>query len=119
MCSRKINNKKNSVVQKKDTSNHVINKNIRKIDDQRRKLLILREKGIENYKAFKKSYTSKNNGLTVIEISPKENIQDSEMIQGETKKSLSMIKARNIMIGQIKLCRLTGIKRKLNTKKEF
>ena len=62
--------------------------------------MILREEDIENYKAFKKSYTNENNGLTVIGISSEENnqepeeniqdleenIQDSEMTQGENKE---------------------------------
>ena len=44
----KINIKQKSVVQKKDIFNGTINKYIQKNDDQKRKLLILREEGIEN-----------------------------------------------------------------------
>ena len=95
--------------------------------------MILREEAIESYKAFKKSHTNENNGLTVIDTSPEENIQGSEeklqdleeniqdslITQEKTNKFLSIIKAINIMIGQIKHCRLTRINRKLKTKLEF
>ena len=46
------------------------------IDDQRKKLFILREETIENHNAFNKSNTNEKNGLTLIETSPEENIQD-------------------------------------------
>ena len=72
--------------------------------------MILHEEGIENYKALKKSYTNKKNVLRVIDTSSKENIQYSEMTQGLKKKLLSTIKERNILIGWIKICRLTKIK---------
>ena len=82
ICAQeKINRKKNSVVNKQDAYNDVINKDLQKIDEQRRKLLILCEEGIENNKAFKRSFTNENNGLSVINTSPKENIQDSKMTQ--------------------------------------
>ena len=98
-CSQdKINKKQNSIVQKKDEYNYVINKYIQKIYYQRRTLLIIGEEAIENYEAFKKSYKNENNGLTLIDTSSEENIQDSDMTQ-----MLSTIKARNILIGQIKL----------------
>ena len=67
-CSQdKINNKQNSIVQKKNKYNDIIKKYLHKIDDQIWKLLILRKEAIENYKAFKKSYINENNDLTVIE----------------------------------------------------
>ena len=69
-------------MQTKDAYSDVINNYIQKIDDQRRKLLILNEEDIENNKKFKKSYTNKNNGITVIDTSQEENIQDYEMTQG-------------------------------------
>ena len=65
----KINNNQNSVVHKEHKYNHTINRYIWKIDERRRKLLILREKAIEDYKAFKKSYKNRNNDLTDIYIS--------------------------------------------------
>ena len=70
-AQEKIINKQKSVVQKKDAYYDAINKYLQKIDEQRRKLLILHEEAIENYKAFKKSHTNENNGLTVIDISLK------------------------------------------------
>ena len=73
-------------MQKKDAHDDVMNKYLQKTNYQRRKLLIPPEEAIENYKAFKKLYTNGNNGLTVIEISPEENIQDSEITQGENKE---------------------------------
>ena len=72
----KINNKQNLVIQKKDKYNDVINKYLQKINDQKRKSLILRDESFENYKAFKKSYTNAKNCVTVIETSSKESIQD-------------------------------------------
>ena len=54
---RKINNKQNSILQKGDKYNEFINKYLQKIDYQRKKLLILHEEAIEDYKAFKKSHT--------------------------------------------------------------
>ena len=116
-AQEKINNKKNSVVQKKEEYNDVINKYLQKSNNQIRKLLILSEEDIDSYKAFKKSYRNENNGLTLIGTSLEEYIQDSKMNQGKKKKSLSTIKARNIIIGQLKLCILTRLKRKLKTKK--
>ena len=53
----KIRNKQKSFVQKKYEYNDVIKKYLQKIDDQRRKLLIVREEGIEKYKAYNNSYT--------------------------------------------------------------
>ena len=47
VSSRKINNNKNSSVQKKDTYNDLISKYLQKIDDQRNKLMVLRKYGIE------------------------------------------------------------------------
>ena len=81
MFSRKINNKQNSIVQKKNEYNDIINKYLHKIDYQRQKLLVLRKDDIEYYKTFKKSYINENNDLTVIETSSEENIQDSKMNQ--------------------------------------
>ena len=52
----KINNKQKSVVWKTEEYNDVIKKYLQKINDQRRKLLILHEEALENYKAFKKSF---------------------------------------------------------------
>ena len=54
--------------------------------------MILREEGIENYKALNKSYTNKNNVLSVIDTSSKENIQYSEMTQGENKEVIKCSK---------------------------
>ena len=83
LCSQdKINNKQNSIVQKKNKYNDIIKKYLHKIDDQIWKLLILRKEAIENYKAFKKSYINENNDLTVIETLSGKNIQDSKMNQG-------------------------------------
>ena len=45
-------------MQENDTCNDVINKYLQKHCDQRRKLLILRSEGMENYNSFKKSYTN-------------------------------------------------------------
>ena len=64
---------------KKGEYNDAINKYLQKMDDHRRRLLILREESIENYKAFKKSYTNENNGLTIIDTSSEENVRDPEM----------------------------------------
>ena len=72
-------------MQKKDLYNDNINKYIQKIDGQRRKILILREEAIENYKAFKKLYINENNGLTLIDTSSEESIKHLEMNQGENK----------------------------------
>ena len=48
-CTKnKINNKQYSVAKKKDKYDDVIDKYLQKIDDQKRKLLILREEYIEN-----------------------------------------------------------------------
>ena len=78
-CSHeKISNKQNSIVKKKDEYNDIKNKYLKKIDDHRKKLLILLEEAIKNYRAFKKSYTNENNALTVLDTSPEENIQDPE-----------------------------------------
>ena len=44
-------------MQKNDGYNDVINRYLQKIDDRKRKLVILREEAIEYYKALKKSYT--------------------------------------------------------------
>ena len=49
----KINNKKNSIVKKKDAYSDNINNYLHKINDQKGKLLILCEETIENYKALK------------------------------------------------------------------
>ena len=68
--------------------------------------MILCEEGIANYKKFKKSYTNGNNGLTLIVTSPEEDIQDSEMTEGENKEVVKYDKERNILIGQMKLCGL-------------
>ena len=58
-CSQdKTIDKKNSVIHKKGAYNDAINKYLLKIDDQRRKLFILREEVIKNYKYLKKSYTN-------------------------------------------------------------
>ena len=57
-AQEKTINKKNSVVHKKDSYNDAINNYLLKIDDQRRKLFILREEVIKNYKYLKKSYTN-------------------------------------------------------------
>ena len=57
-----------------------------KINDKRQKLLVLCEEDIENYKSSKKSYIHENNGLTVVDTSSEENIQDSDMTQGENKE---------------------------------
>ena len=85
-CSQeKINSKQNSVVKKKDAYNDFVNKYLQKINDQRRKLLILHEEGIENYKAFKKLYINENNGLTLIDTSSEESMKHLEMNQGENK----------------------------------
>ena len=81
----KINNKQNSFVQNKYGYYDVINNYIQNIDDQRRKLLILSEESIENNKALNESYTNKNNGLTVIDASSEENVQDPEITQVENK----------------------------------
>ena len=64
---------------KKGEYNDAINKYLQKMDDHRRRLLILREESIENYKAFKKSYTNENNGLTIIDTSSEENVRDPKM----------------------------------------
>ena len=45
-AQEKINNKQNPAMQEKDGYNDVVNKYIHKIDDQRRKLLILYEQTI-------------------------------------------------------------------------
>ena len=45
-AQEKINNKQNLVVQKKDAYDDVMNNHLQEIDDQRRKLLILREEAI-------------------------------------------------------------------------
>ena len=57
-----------------------------KINDKRQKLLVLCEEDIENYKSSKKSYIHENNDLTVVDTSSEENIQDSDMTQGENKE---------------------------------
>ena len=82
-CAQDKNkNKQKPYVHKKDVFDDIINKYLQKIYDQRRKLLILREEGIENYKAFKKAYMNENDELTVIDTSSVENIPDSRMTQG-------------------------------------
>ena len=53
-----INNTQKSVLQKKDAYDDVINKYIQKMNDQRRKSLILHEEAIEKYEAFKNAYTN-------------------------------------------------------------
>ena len=66
LCSQdKIKYKQKSIVQKKDEYNDIINKYLQKIADQRHKLLILREKGIGNYKVIKKLYINVETSLEV------------------------------------------------------
>ena len=56
-CAQEKNtNNKNPVTQKKYAHDDIPNKYLQKINDQKRKLKIIRKDGIENYKAFKKSY---------------------------------------------------------------
>ena len=74
--------------------------------------MILCEETIENYKAFKKSYTNEKIDFTVTNTLLDEMIQDSNMIQGDKKEVFKYYKARNILIGRIKICGLTRIKRK-------
>ena len=88
----KVNNQINSVVQKKDAYDAVINDYIYINDDQRSKLLMLREKSIENCKSFKKSCKNKNYDITVIDKSSDKIRQESETTLKRTKKLLSMIK---------------------------
>ena len=71
VLKKKSSISKNQLWQKKDAYYDAINKYLQKIDEQRRKLLILHEEAIENYKAFKRSHTNENNGLTVIDTSLK------------------------------------------------
>ena len=82
---RKIQQWKTHPCKKKDTYNDVTYKNRNKINDQREKLLIPCEDSIENYKAFKKSYTNENNDLTVIDTSSEEIVIGFEMTQVESK----------------------------------
>ena len=49
------------------------------MDEQINKLRILRKEGIENYKELQKAYTNGNNGLTLVETSLVESVQDSDM----------------------------------------
>ena len=94
MFSRKINNKQNSIVQKKNEYNDIINKYLHKIDYQRQKLLVLRKDDIEYYKTFKKSYINENNSFTVIDTLLGENIQDSNITQGENKEVVNYDKRK-------------------------
>ena len=66
MFSRKIDNKQNSAMQKKYAYKYFMHKYLHKINEQRNKLKIPHEYGIENYKALKKAYKNENNGPTVI-----------------------------------------------------
>ena len=66
MFSRNSNDK-NSVIQKKDAYNDVTYKYLQKIDNQRKKLIILRKDYTENYKTLKEECTNENNGLTMID----------------------------------------------------
>ena len=82
-CAQDKNkNKQKPYVHKKDVFDDIINKYLQKIYDQRRKLLILREEGIENYKAFKKAYTNYNNDLIAIDTSLVKNIPGLRMTRG-------------------------------------
>ena len=65
MFSRNSNDK-NSVIQKKDAYNDVTYKYLQKIDNQRKKLIILCKDYTENYKTLKGECTNENNDLTMI-----------------------------------------------------
>ena len=56
-CAKeKINNNQNSIVQKRDAYDEIINKYLQKIDDQRSKLLVLGEEAIESTR-YSRSHT--------------------------------------------------------------
>ena len=60
---------------KKDAYNDITYNYLYKIDEQRKKLKILRKGSIEHYKVFNKAYMNENNGLTIIKTSSEESIQ--------------------------------------------
>ena len=64
----KRNNKKNSAVEKKDAYNVVISMYLQKIEDQQKKLIILRKHSVDRCTAIKKEFTNKNNQLTKARI---------------------------------------------------
>ena len=93
-----IQNKTNN---KKDEYYDVINKYLQKINDQRKKLLILHKEAIQNYKQFKKSYKNVEtelelNGecgiISTFKLKEKKNTEERKMkgmlsTREETKKN--------------------------------
>ena len=56
--------------------------------------MIIREEDIEEKKAFKKSYINENNSFAVIDTLLGENIQDSNITQGENKEVVNYDKRK-------------------------
>ena len=79
----KDNNKQNSVAQKKDAFNDITSPYLLKIENRKRKLMILRKDSIDKYMVFKDGCMNENNSLTVKYIRPEENVKDFKMTHTE------------------------------------